>query len=134
MSDDLSELTERLNRVLAEETGLLDALDLAAATNLLPRKQDAVAALQSAIIAGVHTADLDERQMDALRGRAQRLTELGEANRQAIERGLALQTQLIQTIAQAVPKARAGEAPVYQADGTKIPPRPPESYAFQRQM
>lgn len=134
MSDDLNELTERLNAVLAEETGFLDALDLAAATNLLSRKQDAVAALQGAIIAGVDTGGMDEDQTEALRGRAQQLAELAEANRQAIERGLSLQTQLIQTIAQAVPKARAAEAPVYQPDGSKVPARPPESYAFQRQM
>ena len=134
MSDDLNELTDRLNAVLAEETELLNALDLTAATNLLSRKQDAVAALQGAIIAGVKTGDMGEDQTAALRERAQLLAELGEANRQAIERGLALQTQLIKTIAQAVPKARAAEAPNYQPDGSKVPARPPEFYAFRRQM
>ena len=40
----------------------------------------------------------------------------------------------IQAIAAAVPRARAVEAPVYQPDGSKTPPRPPEAYAFLSRM
>ena len=59
---------------------------------------------------------------------------LAEMNRTAIERGVALQMRVIQAIATAVPRARAAEAPVYQPDGSKAPPRPPEAYAFLSRM
>ena len=44
---ELTELTDTLNQVLAEENALLDALDLRAAVGLLDRKRNAVAALQA---------------------------------------------------------------------------------------
>jgi phage FluMu protein gp41 len=133
MTEDLIEITDRLNQVLAEENALLDALDLPAATGLLLRKRDAVAALQGSL-ATAAAADLSPEDAERLRDSMQRLTELGEANRTAIERGLALQMRLIQTIAQAVPRARAQEAPVYQPNGSQLPPRPPEAYAFLSRM
>ncbi len=133
MNDDLHEFTKRLNTVLAEETGLLEALHHAAAADLLPRKQDAVAALQGAITAGVSAGDMDEDQMAAFREDAQILARLVEDNRQAIERALALQTELIQTIAQAVPRVTA-PAPAYQSDGAEATDRTSKPYSFQSEM
>lgn len=134
MNDDLNQLAKTLNAVLAEETDFLDALDYNGAVALLPRKQDAVAALQGAIFAGIDVAGMEEEALEALKWQAEVLDDLAEANRQAIERAMALQTEVIQTIANAVPKGRAAEAPAYQPDGTKAPSRPFESYAFTGQM
>jgi hypothetical protein len=144
MHEELIELTDTLNGVLAEENALLDALDLPAAVGLLDRKRDAVAALQDTLAgwksgAGLGGADLSGTELSAedaekLQDSMHRLATLSHENRAAIERGLALQTRLIQTIAQAVPRARAQEAPVYQPNGTQLPPRPPEAYAFRSRM
>jgi hypothetical protein len=134
MTETLIALTERLNQVLAEENALLDALDLPGATALLTRKRDAVTALQGAISSQTSTSAELSAEAEKLRESLQRLATLGQANRAAIERGLALQMRLIQTIAQAVPRARALEAPVYQPNGSQIPARPPEAYAFLSRM
>jgi hypothetical protein len=134
MSNDLIELTDTLNQVLAEETALLDALDLQAAGLLLHRKRDAVAALQGALSDGTAAMAFSPTDAEKLREGMHRLTELGQANREALERGLTLQQRLLQTIAEAVPRARALEAPVYQPNGSQVPPRPPEAYAFQSRM
>jgi hypothetical protein len=144
MHKDLIEPVEVLNGVLAEENALLDALDLPAAVKLLGRKRDAVAALQTTL-AGWKAApepnapepdapELSAEDAEKLQDSMQRLATLSHENRVAIERGLALQTRLIQTIARAVPRARAQEAPVYQPNGTQLPPRPPEAYAFRSRM
>jgi hypothetical protein len=133
MAEALIELTERLSEVLSEETGLLNELDLPAAGGLLARKRDAVTALQKALADGAITA-LPPEEAAALRASVQRMTELAEANEIAVERGLAVQMRLIQTIAQTVPRARAIEAPIYQPNGSQVPPRPPEAYAFLRRM
>lgn len=134
MTDDLVALTERMNTVLAEENALLDALDLPGAVALLGRKRDALAALQDAVSRSQSTSAALSAEADKLRDSLERLAVLGRANRTSIERGLALQTRLIQTIAQAVPRGRASEAPVYQPDGHQVPPRPPEAYAFMSRM
>jgi hypothetical protein len=131
---ELTELTDTLNQVLAEENALLDALDLRAAVGLLDRKRNAVAALQGALSSEKAATEFSPMDSEKLRESMQRLTELGQANRTALERGLTLQGRLIQTIAQAVPRARALEAPVYQPNGSQLPPRPPEAYAFQSRM
>ena len=132
---ELIELTDRLSQVLEEETGLLDALDLVAATGLLARKGDAVAALQGALAASGDAAPaLDGEEADRLRDGVRRMTEAAEANQAAIERGLAVQMRLVEAIAHAVPRARAVEAPIYQPDGSKVPARPPEAYAFLSRM
>lgn len=134
MTEDLTAITDRLNDVLEEETGYLDALDLPAAGGLLARKRDAVAALLGALAGKDVTAERDAQDLETLRASVQRLVTLGEANRSAIELGLALQMRVIQTIAKAVPRARSQEAPVYQPDGSQMPPRPPEAYAFLSRM
>jgi hypothetical protein len=135
MTDDLFSLTERLNLVLAEENALLDALDLPGAVALLTRKREAVTALQNALASGTTAASAElSEEADMLRESLQRLAVLGTANRAAIERSLALQMRLIQTIAQAVPRARAAEAPFYQPNGSQVPGRPPEAYAFLSRM
>jgi hypothetical protein len=135
VTEELVDLTEHMNQILAEENALLDALDLPAAGALLARKREAVRALQAALVSG-RAATSAELSVEAerLRESLQRLAVLGEANRAAIERGLALQMRLMQTIAQAVPRARASEAPVYQPDGSQVPGRPPEAYAFLSRM
>ena len=134
MIESLAHLTNKVNEVLAEENGLLEALDLPAAVALLGRKRTAVAALQSAVAAENAAAAFEGTDTGALRESLQRLTELGEVNRVAIERGLALQMRLIQTIAQAVPRTRSLSAPIYQPDGSQSPPRPPEAFAFLSRM
>jgi hypothetical protein len=134
MTESLASLTASLNQVLDEETRLLDALDLAAAGRLVGRKRDAVLALQAALSAESAAAELAGEEAEALREGAAQLVGLSEANRVAVERGLALQMRLIKTIAQCVPRARAADAPIYQSDGTQQPPRPPEAYAFLSRM
>ena len=134
MMADLASLTDQLADVLQQETELLDALDLAAAAALLARKRGAVAALQSAIAAGAANAPRSPEEDAALRDSVQRMTACAEANRAAIERGVALQMRVVQAIAAAVPRARATEAPVYQPNGSQLPPRPPEAYAFLSRM
>ncbi len=131
MTHDLVTLTDRLSAVLTEETALLDALDLPAAGALLSRKRDAVAALQEAMAEGGAAVPRDGA---ALRSSVRHMAELAEANRAAIERGLAVQMRLVEAIAQAVPRARADEAPVYQPDGSRVPGKPPEAFAFLSQM
>lgn len=134
MAETLIELTDRLSDVLTEENALLDALDLRGAVGLLGRKRDAVAALQETVSSDIAATDFNPDESDRLRASMHRLLELGQANRAALERGLALQIRLIQTIAQAVPRARALDAPVYQPNGSQLPPRPPEAYAFLSRM
>ena len=134
MVEELGVLTERLSDVMEEENMLLEGLDLAGAAGLLARKRDAVAALQGAVAAIDRAAGLSEEQAAVLRGSVERMQTLAEANRAAIERGVALQMRVVQAIATAVPRARAAEAPVYQPDGSKAPPRPPEAYAFLSRM
>lgn len=134
MNETLIELTDALNGVLAEENALLNALDLPAAVALLDRKRNAVAALQNTLPSWKAAADLSAEDAEKLQDSMQRLAELSHENRAAIERGLALQTRLIQTIAQAVPRARAQDAPIYQPNGTQLPARPPEAYAFRSRM
>jgi hypothetical protein len=124
MSESIAVLADRLSEVLAAETTLLESLDLAEAGALLDRKREALAALQSALEAGGIEASGEVRtSFDRLRA-------LTEANRAALERGLAAQQRLIQAIADAVPQAQAGGAPVYQQDGRQLPPRPPQAYAL----
>lgn len=136
MSDELAGLVDQVTAVLQEETALLDALNLPAATGLLSRKRDAVAALQGALSSAGDGAGSggDEEGSDKLRDSARRMADAAEVNRVAIERGLELQMRLIQAIAQAVPRARAVEAPVYQPDGSQVPARPPDAYAFLSRM
>ena len=133
-TNELVMLTDRLSAVLEEETALLDGLDLAGAGGLLSRKRDAVAVLQEAMTSGPVPVGLDSDQTAALRESLARMTAVAEANRVAVERGVALQMRVIQAIATAVPRARAVEAPVYQPDGSKLPARPPEAYAFLTRM
>lgn len=133
-TDELMMLTDRLSAVLEEETALLDGLDLAGAAGLLSRKREAFAELQEAMTSGPGPVGLDSDQAAAFRESLARMTAMAEANRVAIESGLALQMRVIQAIATAVPRARAVEAPVYQPDGSKVPARPPEAYAFLTRM
>lgn len=132
--EELSALADRLSEILEEENRLLDGLDLAAAAGLLPRKRDAVTALQGAVAAGNLAAGLPPEEAVVLRASLDRMSALAQENRAAIERGVAMQMRVIQAIATAVPRARAVEAPVYQPDGSKAPPRPPEAYAFLSRM
>ncbi|HET6307194.1 MAG TPA: hypothetical protein VFG12_08410 [Rhodopila sp.] len=133
MQNDLIDATEALNLVLAQENALLDALDLKAAVGLLDRKREAVATLHNTLAAWPAT-ELGAEEAEKLQDSMRRLASLSVHNRTAIERGLALQTRLIQTIAQAVPRARAQQAPVYQRNGTQLPPRPPEAFTFRSRI
>lgn len=147
-TEELIRRAEELSRLLDEETALLEALDLAAATTLLPQKEQAVAALQEAAGRAAAEGEPDEEEPeaedldgDAADGKRERLRQTQEAlceavsaNCGALTRSLDLQTRLMQAIAKAIPAGRAAEAPSYQPDGRKVPVRPPEAYAFQRRM
>jgi hypothetical protein len=136
MIDALIETTERLCDVLMAENEALEALDLPAAGALAAEKGRAATALQAiylAVSGAGAKADGDE-EAAALRAAIDRLALLTRANTALVEQGLALQMKLMRTIARAVPLARAAEAPVYQADGSQLPPRPPEAYAFESRM
>lgn len=132
--DTLVVVTDRLNAVMADETALLEAFNLREAGGLLDSKRAAVLALQRLLAKGTDLAGLPEEERDQAQASLGRLRDLADANRAAIERGLAAQMQLIQAIAQAVPKARADQSPVYKPDGRNSPPRPPEAYAFLSRM
>ena len=134
MTDTLAELTEEMCAVLTQETALLDGLDLAAAVDLLPRKKAAIASLQAVLAERPKFAELDEDDAASLRACVARMAVLAEANQSAVERGLAVQMRVIQAIAQAVPRARAEEAPSYLPNGSRVAVRPPEAYAFLRRM
>jgi hypothetical protein len=136
MIDALIETTERLCGVLEAENAALEALDLPAAGALAGEKGQVTKALQATFLA-VHGAGLKadgEAQEAALRATIDRLGRLTQANATLIEQGLALQMKLMRTIARAIPRARAAEAPVYQADGSQSPPRPPSAFAFASSM
>jgi hypothetical protein len=136
MIDDLIDLTERLSDVIARETQLLNSLDLSRAGSLVGEKMSTLKALQAAYLSIEQTGEKpDGAEADAALRKAIRLLEqLGDANRSAIERGLALQMRLIETIAHAIPRAAAQQAPVYQHDGSQIPPRLAQPYAFLSRM
>ncbi len=133
MGADLVELIASLNDIIARETVLLEALDLRQAAALVGDKLRALQALQAAC-AEVRKGAPPDVEDDALRGSIALLERLSETNRSAIERGLALQMRLIQTIATAVPRARAEQAPIYRHNGSQVPPRPPEAFAFLSRM
>ena len=136
MIDALIETAGRLCDVLAAENAALEALDLPAAGALAGDKGKATAALQATFLAvaqaGLKTGG--DAEDAALRAAAERLDQLTKANTVLIERGLELQMRLMRTIARAVPLARAADAPVYQANGSQLPPRPPQAYAFESKM
>lgn len=136
MNDTLIALIARLNEVIARETALLEELDLRRAGALVGEKLSAQKALQAACMAAAQerASSGGGEQDDALRGAIRQLDRLSAANRGALERGLTLQMRLIQTIATAVPRARAAQAPIYQPNGSQLPPRPPAAFAFLSRM
>lgn len=133
---DLIRRVDDLTTILEEETALLDALDLPGATELLPRKEETVTALQEAAdqIGDGSEEGISEEDKALLTESKAALQEQAEANQAALIRSLELQGRVMQTIAKAVPAGRADEAPVYQQDGRKLSTQPPEAYAFQRRM
>jgi len=107
MSDTLFAATTRLADLLAQENAALAALDLPRAAALLGEKQDAArsfAAAQQAAAAGATASPV-----------AARLRDLAEQNRRLLERGIAIQGEVIGLIAAALPKT-AGP-PRYAATG-----------------
>jgi hypothetical protein len=135
MKTKLLKLVHELSEITARETKLLDALDLPRAGAMVTEKFDALRALQDAYREIAENSEAKAAADDtALREAIETLERRGDANRAAIERGLNLQMRLIQTIVRAVPRARAAAAPVYRADGSQLPPRPPEAYTFVARM
>jgi hypothetical protein len=125
----LDVLTE-LQDLVEQETALLDSLDYPAAVRLLSSKQALTDALQAALAdRPAETADEPD-----LRARLTDLAAAADANQAALTRSLAVQAKLMDTIAAAIPRARAEEAPIYRANGGKLPFRPPLPYAFIKQM
>ena len=130
MTEGLLGLLTELQDVVEQETALLDSLDYPAAVRLLPPKQALVTKLQAALSESPDVAD-DEAE---LRARLTDVAAAAEANQAALVRSLTVQAKLMSTIAAAIPKARAEEAPTYRANGGKLPFRPPLPYAFLKQM
>ena len=130
MTEELVDLTEHMNQILAEENALLDALDLPAAGVCWPASAKRFRALQAALVSRpcCHV----RRTQRGGRETARKPSAPGgswRANRAAIERGLALQMRLMQTIAQAVPRARAREIEGgYKPDQYSNPANPRAHY------
>ena len=130
----IERLAEAVSAVLSAETAYLARYDLIEAGQLLHRKRDATAELHRGLCNNPLPADLSREDRLRLERAFCRLRTLADDNGIALERALAAQMQVIETIARAVPDARATQAPIYQPDGSKTPPRPPQAYAFASRM
>jgi len=101
-----------LSDILEAENAALTAMDLAAATALLPAKQAATAALVAVHGAAVMT-DSD------VRSAAERLRALVACNRTLLERAMLAQDRILSCIARAMPPAIA-QGGRYGARGANV--------------
>jgi hypothetical protein len=113
---------QRLAEALRAENEALAQLDLARAAALAPAKRQATdafaAAHEAAMRLGPLPGDLDRGRAEELAGR---LRDLGTENRKLLERAIALQARVIETIAgAAAPAAGPG---TYGARGLRDAPR-----------
>ena len=113
MTNDLPQAAAALAEILARENTALAALDLIAATALLADKSRAIDAL-----AGAH-ARRAAAEGDQKPSFAPALHNLAAENRRLLERALAIQGQVLDIIAQAVPRASA-HAPRYGNSGALV--------------
>lgn len=118
MTDALAAAIAALAALLEQENAALARLDLACAVALLPAKQAAAARL----------ADLQQAAPNADSAALDRLQALAEDNRRLLERGIAVQGELIGVIAGALPKA-AGP-PGYAASGASVRNGPTVAFAL----
>lgn len=111
MSTDLIAAATHLADTLAEENEALAALDLRRAADMLPRKQQAVAAFTTALASGVATEPL-----------AQRLRFLAHENKALLERAIAAQGRVIAVFARAAaPPPRYGSSRGRYCGGRPVP-------------
>ena len=119
----------RLAEALDAENRALAALDLDAAAALAPAKSeaaDAFAAARDAAARAEARAEGPERQLAEQLGR--RLADLAAENRRLLERAIALQAQVIETIAgAALPAAGPG---TYGRSGQQRPAPTPVAFAL----
>ncbi|HYZ32062.1 MAG TPA: hypothetical protein VE684_07245 [Crenalkalicoccus sp.] len=122
MMDALMVAGQRLAEALAAENEALAALDLRRAAGLATAKIQAseafAAAYTTATRQGVPAAGLAR---DPARGLARRLDALGTENRRLLERAIAIQSRVIETIATAARPASV--PPTYGPAGRRALPR-----------
>lgn len=111
MIPQLIETGLKLAGLLAEENKLLSAMDLAAAAALNPRKQAAVEGYVAARDKARTSPPPPPPERQALVKLAERLSELARHNRALLERGLAAQAQLIETVAGIATRPAPGYVP-----------------------
>ncbi len=111
-----------LVQILEAENAALEALNMPAAAEVLPTKTRVMesfsAAHQAAMRTGVKVEAADRSTLESLH---ERLTTLGQDNRRLLERAIGVQSNLIESIAKALP---AGDpiAPVYGGRGKVASP------------
>ncbi len=108
---------ETLAETLAHENAALEAMDLAGATALYPRKEAATTAFAEAQRQDGMTTALDEEQRRLARELAERLHRLVEENRRLLERAIHVQGHVIGTVARAMAQAPRTQTPRYAATG-----------------
>ncbi len=108
---------ETLAQTLAHENAALEAMDLAGAAALYPRKDAAATRFAQAQKQDSMTTLLDEEQRRLARELAERLRRLVEENRRLLERAIHVQGHVIGTVARAMAQAPRAQAPRYAATG-----------------
>jgi hypothetical protein len=119
MTAPLLHAAEALADILAAENAALATLDIRAAAPLLPAKRQAADAFAGAHARLAAAGPPDATTRTLLQATAQRLGTLAEENRRLLERALAVQTRVMDVIAQAVPRAST-QAPRYGAQGALV--------------
>ncbi|MBK1662220.1 hypothetical protein [Paracraurococcus ruber] len=122
MMDSLLAAGRRLAEALRAENEALAALDLPRAAGLATAKAQATDAFAAAYAAAAKTgARADGARRQETEALTSRLQALGEENRRLLQRAIAIQSQVIETIAgAALPKAAA---PGYGRAGRPAAPR-----------
>lgn len=133
MIDALLQAGQRLAEALRAENEALAALDLPRAAGLTTAKVQATDAFAAACAAAAKTGarPAGPARIDAA-AMTSRLQQLGEENRRLLQRAIAIQSQVIETIAGAA-LPRAG-APGYGAAGRPAPSRRTPALAMARRV
>jgi hypothetical protein len=119
----------RLAELLRAENEALTALDMKAAAAIAPLKAQAAEAFAAAYAVATRTGSKAEGpQRAAIETLAERLRRLSEDNKRLLERGIALQARVIETIARAALPTAA--PPTYGAAGYRAMPRMPSAMAL----
>lgn len=132
MMDALLAAGQRLAEALRAENEALAALDLPRAAGLASAKMQATDAFAAACAAAAKTGARAEGPMrQSAEDLTTRLQHLGAENRRLLERAIAIQSRVIETIAGAALPRPTG--PGYGAAGRRVPPRQPPAIALARQ-